>query len=701
MSDSVTLVAGASVVVSSPTGDLEPEGAHGLFFGGTRFASTVRLRIDGQPLQRLAVHAESASAASFVSRPAPPPGLVDSPLLITWRREVGGGMRDDLVIENLGPAHRSATVTLDVGADFAPLSAVKDGLPRHRTGHDTVVGPTSLTFFAAGGIDAELNVHLTDATVAATGATWSIELAPRSRWATHVEFELRFDGRAVAVRPDRRADDHGPLEDPNVRPSGVGAADDWRDALVRIVADDAALATTLRQCGADLRALRIFTGAHSPDAIFAAGAPWYTTLFGRDALLTSLMTLTLSPTSAVTTLRILARFQGTRVDATTGEEPGKILHHLRGSLASLADARPDAAQFGSIDATPLFVVLLGALARLGLADDVVEELLTHADRALGWIDEFGDLDGDGFVEYAPGGPAALAHHGWKDSVDGTTFADGTRAQAPIALCEVQGYVFAAYRARAELARARGDAATMAHYAARAADLKAAFNERFWLPAPEYYAMGLDREKRPIDAVTSNVGHCLWTGIIDDAHAPAVAARLGGRELFSGWGVRTLASSMAAYNPVSYHNGSVWPHDSAICAAGLARYGFVDEAHRITRGLLDAAAAHGGRLPELFCGFDREDFPSPVAYPSACLPQAWAAATPFFLLLASVFRLDPSLPDGELRYSLDLPPAIGALRIEDIPIGPGRLTLDPVRGEALPSGLPPSLRLLRHRPPTDT
>jgi glycogen debranching enzyme len=242
---------------------------------------------------------------------------------------------------------------------------------------------------------------------------------------------------------------------------------------------------------------------------------------------------------------------------------------------------------------------------------------------------------------------------------------------------------------------------MAHYAARAADLKAAFNERFWLPALEYYAMGLDREKRPIDAVTSNVGHCLWTGIIDDAHAPAVAARLEGRELFSGWGVRTLASSMAAYNPVSYHNGSVWPHDSAICAAGLARYGFVDEAHRITRGLLDAAAAHGGRLPELFCGFDRENFPAPVAYPSACMPQAWAAATPFFLLLATVFRLDPSLPDGELRYSLDLPPAIGALRIEDIPIGPGRLTLDPVRGEALPSGLPPSLRLLRHRPPTDT
>jgi glycogen debranching enzyme len=305
--------------------------------------------------------------------------------------------------------------------------------------------------------------------------------------------------------------------------------------------------------------------------------------------------------------------------------------------------------------------------------------MPNADRALEWIDRFGDRDGDGYVEYDRQSPNGLDNQGWKDSWDGVRSADGRLARPPIALCEVQGYAYAAFLARAHFAQTAGDTASFERYRTKAVELRRRFNEDFWLDDQGTYALGLDGDKRPIDAVTSNPGHCLWTGIADPDKAALVADRLLGADLFSGWGVRTLATSMVAYNPVSYHNGSVWPHDNAICAAGLVRYGFVEHAHRVIEGQLAVAAAEGHRLPELFAGFSRAEIRVPAAYPASCSPQAWAAAAPL-LWLRSLARLDPCVPQGEVRLAPELPRSIRRLHVDDIALGPHRLTLSVANGQ---------------------
>jgi len=334
-------------------------------------------------------------------------------------------------------------------------------------------------------------------------------------------------------------------------------------------------------------------------------------------------------------------------------------------------------------------VLLGEFARWGAERRQVEELLPHADRALEWMERYGDRDGDGFIEYRRATDRGLLNQGWKDSWDGITFADGRPAEAPIALCEVQGYAYDAFRARAELARWLDDDAAAKRWSERAAALKAAFNERFWLPERGWYALALDRDKNPVDACASNMGHCLWSGIVAADHAPLVAEHLLSPEMFTGWGVRTLSSAMGAYDPVSYHNGSVWPHDNALIVAGLMRYGFVAPAARIAEALLEAAEHFGGRLPELFCGFGRAEYPEPVPYPTSCSPQAWAAATPV-QLVRTLLRFDPELPRGRVWVDPVLPAAFGPLGVEGVALGAGRVTLkvsaESTEVEGLPAGV---------------
>jgi glycogen debranching enzyme len=302
---------------------------------------------------------------------------------------------------------------------------------------------------------------------------------------------------------------------------------------------------------------------------------------------------------------------------------------------------------------------------------------------------YGDRDGDGYVEYQRTSDRGLANQGWKDSGDGVRFADGRMPQAPIALCEVQGYAYAAYLARAYFAAEHGDNATSSRLRQRAAALKANFNRDFWLEEQGWLAMGLDRDKKPIDALASNMGHCLWTGILDADKATVVAKRLVSRDMFSGWGVRTLATSMAGYNPISYHCGSVWPHDNAIIAAGLMRYGFVREAQRVIMAMLDTAVLQGGRLPELFSGLDRLELPMVVGYPTSCSPQAWAAASPL-LMLRTLLRLDPWVPRGKVWLHPALPEQFGRLRVDRIPLAGGRVSVgvegDRVTIEGLPEGL---------------
>jgi glycogen debranching enzyme len=427
----------------------------------------------------------------------------------------------------------------------------------------------------------------------------------------------------------------------------------------------------------DLGALRIVDPQDPGSVAVAAGAPWFMALFGRDSLLSSYLALPLEPELALGTVRALARHQGTKVDPRTEEQPGRILHETRLGRDFPLSHGGGGVYYGTVDATPLFVMVLGELRRWGIAEERVHELLPNLDRAVEWIDRYGDSDGDGFVEYRRMTESGLRNQGWKDSFDGVNFADGRLAEPPIALCEVQGYVYAAFVARAHFAREAGDADAAAYWASRATRLKAAFNEAFWLPDRGWYAVALDRDKRPVDALASNMGHCLWTGIVDVDKAPAVAARLMSPEMFSGWGVRTLATSMTAYNPMSYHNGSVWPHDNAIVAAGLMRYGFVAEARRVATAVLAAAERFGHSLPELYCGFARDEYDPPLPYPAACSPQAWAAATPV-QLVRTLLRLDPCVPDGVVHFAPAWPEEYGPLAVRNLRLAE-RLTSLTVHG----------------------
>jgi glycogen debranching enzyme len=338
-----------------------------------------------------------------------------------------------------------------------------------------------------------------------------------------------------------------------------------------------------------------------------------------------------------------------------------------------------------------------------VAREMVDELLPNAARAIEWIEQFGDADGDGYVEYRRATDRGLANQGWKDSWDGIRYGDGRIADAPIALCEVQAYTYGAYLASAHFAFEVGDTATYGRFRAKATQLKAAFNRDFWLEDKGWFAIGLDADKRPIDSMTSNMGHCLWTGIVDEDKARHVAEKLISPAMFSGWGLRTLSRDSGGYNPISYHCGSVWPHDTAIVAAGLARYGYDGAAQKLIFGLLDAAQAQGGRLPELFSGLDRDELTVPVGYPTSCSPQAWAAASPL-LCLRTLLRLDPWVPYGKTWLSPNLPDDIGYLKVDGIPLAGSRVTIEvgsEVSGGVSISGLPSEIELIREprRPST--
>jgi glycogen debranching enzyme len=609
---------------------------HGLFFGDSRVISTWAVTVAGGPVEPLTVSVPAPFSATFVGRVHPGGRQADTGLIVMRRRQLGSGMREVIRLENFSTSPATLELCLETAADFADLFEVKESRVPHRPIDHVGTEPGRLWFEQRrDGVSRRVDLVFDVAPELDGGrAVWCPTIEPRG------SFEVAVEVTATVAESARAA--------PAARTARAAEAerrfDDWRARTPTLRTDDWSLARSFTQAIDDLGALRMFDPEHPESPVVAAGAPWFMALFGRDSLISAWMALLVDPTLARGVLDTLARLQGTDVDPATEEEPGRILHEVRfGTSASLA-LGAGSIYYGSIDATPLFVMLAGELSRWGLAGDALGSILPAVDRALEWITTHGDRDGDGYVEYQRSTERGLRNQGWKDSWDAIAHADGRLAEPPIALCEVQGYVYAAHRARAHLAAVAGDHDTARRHQDVAEDLKRRFNEDFWMPEQRCFAIGLDADKRPIDAVTSNIGHCLWTGIVDDAHAGDVAACLLSPELFSGWGIRTLATSMARYNPVSYHNGSVWPHDTALAAAGLVRYGFVDEAHRVIRGLLDVADLSGGRLPELFAGFDRAELDVPAAYPTSCSPQAWAAAAPL-LLTRALLRLDP---DADLR-----------------------------------------------------
>jgi glycogen debranching enzyme len=689
--EDITLLDGTTFCISSPNGDIEPGGVHGLFVRDTRFCSRFVVLVDGASTQSVSTITGEPFTRTFVSRVRPTVAERDPTLVVCRHRYVGDGMEEILEIKNLADREVVVDLVIEIDGDFAHLFDVKDDHVRPKGFHSVEATTGSMVFeFRDHGRSRRLAITVPEDADAGPGVlTMRPTIAGRSSWSATLLFEVELDGRAVESRTRAGTPPWSMGTEEHLR------ALEWQAPKIQM--SDESFSVGLRRAEVDLGSLRIFDPDHPAEPIVAAGAPWYMALFGRDSLITSWMTLAVDPVVAEGTLRTLARQQGTALVPETDEEPGKILHELRFRLEGPPSNTEATAYFGSIDSTPLFVMLLGEARRWGLPIETVRALIPCADRAIEWIEQFGDRDGDGFVEYERRTERGFPNQGWKDSPDGVNFADGTLPTTPIALCEVQGYAYAAYAARYDLARELGEHDVAERSAQKAARLRAAFNEAFWIEEKEYFAVGLDREKRKIDALTSNIGHLLWTGIVDDDKAEAVARHLVGDDLFSGWGVRTLGASMGAFNPMSYHNGSVWPHDTAIAAAGLMRYGFVDHAHTVIHGLVGALDSFRGQLPELFSGFSRREFAEPVAYPTACAPQAWASAA-IFSLLRTVLRLDPRVNEGIVYLAPILPESIDRMTIDRLPVGGGTIKIEIEHGKVTVEGVPDQLTLLSEPAP---
>ena len=683
--DDVTLVEGSSFCVGDRVGDIAPHRAHGSFFMDTRIVSTWQLTVDDAPLDPLAVIPQEPFAATFVTRAAPRPGSHEPTIVVERRRLVASGMREDLVLHNYGSETAGCRLVLTVDADFADLFDVKEGRPSpHRAVHRRVTGDELEISVDYPGQCRAVRIRGAGAIASPGGLSFVAAVPAQGEWRATLEVLPSAGGSEV--------ESPFPLDVPLAQAHPSRRMADWRASRPRITADHPGVQETLRRSVMDLGALRIMDPAHPGTDVVAAGAPWFMALFGRDSLITGWLALPFDPSLALGTLQTLARLQGSREDLMSEEEPGRILHEVRLGVDASRALGGSHVYYGSVDATPLFVILLDEVARWGAPWQAVLHLLPAADRALQWIEQYGDLDGDGFVEYRRKTDRGLQNQGWKDSHDGVNYADGRIATAPIALAEVNAYVYGAYRARAHLAELAGDEAGRARWAAKAADHRHRFNEAFWMEERGYYAIALDGAKGHVDALASNAGQCLWTGVAEPAQAKRLAGHLLSPEMFTGWGIRTLASSMTAYNPVSYHNGSIWPHDNALITHGLMRYGLVEDAQQVASGIMAAAEAFGGRLPELFCGFNRGQMPVPVPYPSSCSPQAWAAASPIGLL-RTLMRLQPCVPHRVVSAAPALPRSWGNVHIENLPMNHNRLHLDTDKEQLITEGLPADIEIV--------
>ncbi|MEZ5102234.1 MAG: glycogen debranching N-terminal domain-containing protein [Thermoleophilia bacterium] len=683
----ITILEGSTFCVCDERGDIE-EPMHGLFAEDTRFLSRLVLTVNGERPPLLTYGKVEYFSASFWLRNPVVGGLEQDEVSISRRRFVGDAMQEVVVLENHATRAVELELALELASDFADVFRVKEydfalGDPRHarplppsvEPRHDA--GANALVFVDPGAYPGRTQVLLSRAGRIDGGrVSFDVALAPRGRW------ELRVD---VVPAPDGREPSRGVVErrfgEELARVRESLAAWHLRVPQLRTSWDE--LAHAFSRSVADLASLRM--DADGAGQLPAAGMPWFMAVFGRDTLITCLQTLLFGPELATTALRVLAQLQAVEDDPELDAEPGKIVHEVRhGKGADAWFGR----YYGSVDATPLFLVLLSEVWRWTDDADLVRELRGPALAALAWIDEHGDLDGDGFVEYRRRSSRGLVTQSWKDSWDSQLFADGSLAEGPIAPCEVQGYVHDAKLRLAELAREVWRERELAERLERdAAELRARFDAAFWCEGRGgYFALALDGRKRRVDSLCSNIGHLLWSGIVEPHRVDQVVDRLMGEGLWSGWGVRTMSSLDAGFNPLAYHNGTVWPHDNSLIAWGLARAGRWPEAHRILRRLLAAAAEFGYQLPEVFSGFTRSETPFPIPYPTACTPQAWAAGTPV-LLLRLLLGLEPDRRRHLLTTTAptDVPAWAGAVRLAgvrafgrpwDVRLDGGRVTVQP-------------------------
>lgn len=640
-----TLVDGYTFLVTpdNPLPGFGPGDLGGLYHRDTRYLSRLELDVAGRELTRIGATLESPAARTETFAPTAPvinemsernvPKHTD--LVITRRRRVreGVGLRDRLEVANHATEPREIDLTIGFGTDFADIFEVRglaSGIDRTI---ESTVGERSVT--ARYGFEGPEGPRTVATTI-------GVDPAPTTLTTDRAAFAPAVPAGDTAVLTIAA----GLGEEPVAR-SDIGRRAP-PVALPEVPASGMAYGRVFERATADLTALTTRTD-HGPVPL--AGTPWFVAPFGRDALVAAYQALPVAPALATGTLRYLAAHRGRETDPDPEEEPGKIFHEQRHGELAIRGLVPHSPYYGTIDATPLWVVLLAEVCDWQGSPALAAELRPALVKALEWIVRTSTAGPDDPFLYYDSSTRGLTHKAWKDTADSIRFADGEPADRPLAVAEVQGYAVAALRRGAALLEATdGPDATAAgappdDYRALAADIERAFDAEFWLPSQGYYGLAKTAEGRIVDAIASNVGHCLWTGLVSDERAAAVVDTLTGDALAGGWGLRTMSSGDAGYSPVSYHAGGVWPHDTSLTAIGLARYGYGDAAERLGRYVLEAAETFPNhRLPELYCGFERDR--QPAIYPAACTPQAWGAGAPFAVLRAA-FALEPG-PDGQVR-----------------------------------------------------
>ncbi|MBV8771358.1 MAG: amylo-alpha-1,6-glucosidase [Deltaproteobacteria bacterium] len=673
------LVNGDSFAVFEVGGDIleTPDEHLGFFHRDTRYLSRFELKIAGATPYYLNSYPSQENAQLQINLSNPDLGFRGDEIQLP-RNSIqlernwviaGPALFHKLKVRNYARARIEISLDFLFGVDFADVFEVR-GFKRTVAGRqrEPQITTNSVTFLYQG-LDSvtrftTIVFESSPTTLKSGHASFLFTLLPDE----YRDFEVRIIGGSE--HRDERS---------QIPVRFADALTQRRSEITRLDAGWARISTNhesfdslLNRSAADLTSMIRF----APEGTFLmAGIPWYATLFGRDSILTALFALPFNPALAVGTLKSLASLQGQQIDPRRDEQPGKIVHEIReGELAATGEV-PFGRYYGSVDATPLFLCLLGRYVQttgdLGLA----EELWSNAERALHWIERWGDADGDIYVEYLRETPRGLANQGWKDSFDAISHADGTLARPPIALCEVQGYVYSAYGSIADVARRLGHEQLAARLNQRAAILRSRFSRDFWLEHERTVALALDADKRPCRVMTSNAGHCLAAGLLNREQAELVADNLMDEAMFNGWGVKTLSSRERRYNPMSYHNGSVWPHDNALVAAGLARAKRRSDAIRILEGLLQAVGyLNTGSLPELFCGFPRDERLGPVPYPVACHPQAWSAAS-IFMIVQTILGIEVRGFDRKLIIdSAEMPKWLDWIKIENLKVGDGEVSL---------------------------
>ncbi len=667
---------GDTFAVFDRWGDARPIGSReqGLYHGGTRYLSRSVLTIGGERPLLLSSNVRTDNAVLTVDLTNP--DLMQQPSGAIARGEVHlsrtkflweGAAYERIQITNYSGRDVTLNLAMEVGADFVDVFEVRGTKPSRRgTLLPARRGPEGLAFGYRGLDDVErwvvVRARPRPSRVAETRLCFEVHVPAGER--RFLEFTIACEPRDRAV-----------IEVVEVSDAQERLREGLRQeagATCRIETANEQFNEWLDRSAADLQMMRTTNGDGS---YLYAGVPWYCTPFGRDGLITALESLWLAPEWMRGVLAFLAETQASEVDASRDAEPGKIIHELRGGEMAATGEVPFARYYGSVDSTPLFI-LAAARYFVHTGDRAfIEQLLPHIERALEWMQRYGDRDEDGLIEYRRESPNGLTNQGWKDSWDSVFHADGTLAEPPIAMCEVQGYAYAALRGAALISRAFGRDARASDLERRARALKARFEDAFWSERLGTYALALDGAKRRCEVKSSNPGHCLYAEIAAGSRAARMVAALMGDDGFSGWGVRTIATGQARYNPMSYHNGSVWPHDNAIIAQGMARYGFKREAGRILEAMYDASRFFDlHRLPELFCGFRRREGQGPTQYPVACSPQAWAAGA-VFQLLGACLGIYVDGAANELRLHRPyLPRALEEVRIYDLRVGSGRVDL---------------------------